>query len=92
MNRVTRGPANPSIAGSKVIAMSIATATTPAAARPITDMNGMPTRVSPHSATMTVSAANTTELPEVPTARATDSSTSIPRITLARCRDAMNRA
>ena len=62
-------PAKPSSAGSSVIATSTATATVPAAARPITVRNGMPTTASPASAMTTVAPAKTTAEPAVPTAR-----------------------
>ena len=69
-------PAKPSIAGSSVSAISSATATEPAAARPMTVRKGMPTTVRPHSAMITVRAAKTTEPPAVPAASPTDSSAS----------------
>ena len=83
-------PAKPSTAGIRVSEIIRAMNTEPAAARPITVRKGMPTTDSPHSAMMTVSPANTTELPAVPTARGTESSGSIPLSRLLRCRDRMN--
>src|SRR5947207_2136986 len=59
----------PSSAGSRVTATRTATATTAAAARPIERSSGMPTTDSPASAVITVSPANTTADPAVPTAR-----------------------
>ena len=91
VNLVTFGPAKPSIAGSSVRAISSATETEAAAARPMTVRNGMPTTVRPHSAMITVRAANTTELPAVPTASGTDSSGVMPLSRLVRCLDRMNR-
>ena len=69
-----RSPAKPSSAGSRVIATSTATATVPAAARPITVRNGMPTTDRPASAMTTVAPAKTTAEPAVPTARPAASS------------------
>ena len=91
MNVATLGPAKPSMAGSSVRAISSATVTEAAAARPMTVRNGMPTTVRPHSAMITVRAAKTTELPDVPMARGTDSAGVMPLSRLVRCRDKMNR-
>ena len=63
--RPARRPMNPSRAGSKVSAISTATATVPAAASPITDRNGIWTTTRPTSAMITVSPAKTTALPAV---------------------------
>ncbi len=91
VNLATFVPAKPSIAGTSVNAISMATATEAAAARPMTVRNGMPTTLSPHSAMITVRAAKTTELPAVPIASGTDSSGVMPVSRLARCRDRTNR-
>ena len=91
MNVATLVPAKPSIAGSSVSAISSATVTDAAAARPMTVRNGMPTTVRPHSAMITVRAAKTTELPAVPMASGTDSSGVMPLSRLVRCLDKMNR-
>ncbi len=74
MNRVTLAPAKPRIAGSSVSAISTEIVTAPAATRPITRSRGIPTTLSPSRATNTVAPANTTALPAVATAFATDSS------------------
>ena len=73
-----RRPAKPSSAGSRVSAMSTATATVTAAARPIWVRNGMPTTDSAASAMTTVRPAKTTADPAVPTARPAASSGSRP--------------
>ena len=78
------------MAGSRVKAISSATVTEAAAARPMTVRNGMPTTLSPHSAMITVRAAKTTALPAVPMARGTDSSGVMPLSRLVRCLDKMN--
>ena len=78
------------MAGSSVRAISKATVTEAAAARPMTVRNGMPTMVRPHSAMITVRAAKTTELPAAPMASGTDSSASSPLSRLVRCLDKMN--
>ena len=91
VNLATLGPAKPSMAGSSVKAISSATVTEAAAARPMTVRNGMPTTVRPHSAMITVRAAKTTELPAVPMASGTDSSGVMPLSRLVRCLDKMNR-
>ena len=51
----------------------------------------MPTTASPDSAMTTVRPAKTTAEPAVPTARAADSSGSMPEASWVRCRDRMNR-
>ncbi len=91
VNLATFMPAKPSRAGTSVSAISSATATDDAAARPMTVRNGMPTTVRPHSAIITVRPANTTALPAVPTASGTDSSGVMPLSRLVRCLDRMNR-
>ena len=68
LTRVARLPRSPSAAGSSVVAISTATITAPAAARPITVRNGMSTTIRPTSAITTVAPANTTALPAVPVA------------------------
>ncbi len=85
-------PAKPSTAGSSVMAMSTATATVAEAASPIWPRMGMPTTVSPASAMMTVSPANTTAEPAVPTAVAAASSGLAPLSSSERWRDTMNSA
>ena len=90
--RSTFSPANPSNAGSRVMAISTEMPTVPAAARPITVRNGMPTTDRPASAMSTVRPANTTAVPAVPFALAIDSSMSIPALVWPRCRDTMNSA
>jgi hypothetical protein len=85
-----RRPAKPSSAGWSVIATSTATATVPAAARPIVVRNGMFTTARPASAITTVAPANTTAEPAVPTARATASSAGRPARRFCRCRELMN--
>jgi hypothetical protein len=85
-----RSPANPSSAGSSVMATSTATATVPAAARPITVRNGMSTTARPASAMTTVTPANTTAEPAVPTARAAASCGTRPSTRFCRCREVMN--
>ena len=91
MKWVTFSPAKPSRAGSRVSAISTETATAAAATRPIVIRKGMPTTLRPTSATMTVAPANTTELPALPTAVATDSSSGRPASSWDRCLDKMNR-
>jgi hypothetical protein len=86
----TRLPAKPSSAGSSVMATSTATATVPAAARPMTARNGMLTTASPASAMTTVMPAKTTAEPAVPTARAAASSGARPSTRFCRCREVMN--
>lgn len=88
----SRAPANPSSAGSSVVATSTAISTAPAALRPITVRNGIPTTDSPAIAITTVSPANTTALPAVPTASAADSSGSNPWASPARWRLTMKSA
>ncbi len=73
-----RAPTKPSIAGTRVSAISTAVSTVPAAARPIAVRNGTPTRLSPASAMTTVAPANSTAEPAVAVALATDSSSSSP--------------
>ena len=85
-----RRPANPSMAGTSVREITSARNTAPAAATPMIVRNGMPTTASPHSAMMTVAAANTTEPPAVPAASPTAWSGGIPRSTPSRCRAMMN--
>ena len=75
----TRIPAKPSSAGVSVIEMSTASVTARAAATPIVVRNGIPATLSPTSAMMTVTAANTTADPAVATERAADSSGAMPR-------------
>ena len=58
--------------------MSTASRTVPAAARPITVRNGIPTTDSAASAMMTVHPAKTTAVPAVPTAMAADAAASSP--------------
>ncbi len=84
--------ASPSRAGSSVVATPIAMTTATAAPTPMTERNGMPTTSSPSRAMITVTPANTTALPAVPTAIAADSSGSSPRANCVRCRDRMNSA
>ena len=67
-------------------------ATPIAAATPIVVRKGIPATASPHSAMITVSPAKTTADPAVATARATDSSGSMPSRSWSRCRETMNRA
>lgn len=85
----TLRPAKPSSAGARVIATSTATVTVPAAARPITVRNGMPTTARPARATTTVAPAKTTAEPAVPTARPTASSGESPSSRFCRCREVM---
>ena len=73
--RGTRVPTRLSSAGVSVTAMSTAIATHAAATVPIRPRNPMPVTLSASSAMMTVDPAKTTALPEVPVARAMDSST-----------------
>ena len=87
-----RAPANPSSAGTSVSETATATATVPAAASPIAVMNGIPTTASEARAITTVAPAKTTALPAVATARAADSSGSIPANSCARWREMMNSA
>ena len=72
--------------------MTTEIATVPAAARPITVRNGIPTTDSPASAISTVSPAKTTAVPAVPVALAIDSSIGMPAFTWLRCRETMNSA
>ena len=83
-------PAKPSRAGSRVSAISTEMSTAAAATRPIVRRKGMPTTLRPTSATITVAPANTTALPAVPTAVATDSSIGLPASSWDRCLDKMN--
>ena len=85
-------PAKPSIAGSRVSAISTAMATPTAAATPMVLRKGMPATDNPQRAIITVIPANTTAEPEVATACATDSSGSMPSCSWSRCREVMNRA
>ena len=71
-------PAKPSMAGSRVSAMTTAMPTPTEAATPIVVRKGMPATASPLRAIITVRPANTTADPAVATASATDSSASIP--------------
>lgn len=71
---VIRVPANPSIAGSSVRAMTTATITANAAPRPISVSMPMPMTLSPARAMTTVNPANTTADPAVPRARPAASS------------------
>lgn len=86
----TLWPAKPSMAGSSVTEISSASRTAPAPVNPITARNGIPVSARPHSATATVRAAKTTELPAVPAARATDSCGAIPAWSWVRCRYTLN--
>ena len=72
--------------------MSTAMATPIAAATPIVVRKGMPATARPQRAIITVIPAKTTADPDVATARATDSSGSIPSRSWSRCREVMNRA
>ena len=72
--------------------MSTATATAMAAATPMIVRNGMPATARPSSAMITVIAANTTAEPEVATARAADSSGSMPCFSWSWWREMMNSA
>ncbi len=73
--RSTRVPTRLSSAGVSVTAMSTAIATQAAPTVPMSPRNPMPVTLSASSAMMTVDPAKTTALPEVPVARAMDSST-----------------
>jgi len=88
----TRGPRKPSSAGSRVNAIATATATVPAAARPIAVRNGIPTTDSATRAMMTVAPAKTTAEPAVPPARPAASSPSRPASSSWRYRETMNNA
>ncbi len=81
---------NRSISPDGKVALATVLWDTPAATRPIVRRKGMPTTLRPHSATMTVAPANTTALPAVPTAVATDSSIGLPASSWDRCLDKMN--
>ena len=72
--------------------MRTAIATPTAAAMPMIDRNGMPATERPTSAIITVIPANTTAEPAVATARATDSSGSIPAPSWSRWREVMKSA
>ena len=74
-------PAKPNSAGSRVSAIRTATATVPAAARPIWVRKLMLTTASPVSAMTTVRPAKTTAEPAVPTARPAASSRERPTCT-----------
>ena len=87
-----RGPSIPSSAGSRVMAPATATSTTSAEVYPSAVTSGSFTIASDSKATITVHPANTTAPPDVAVARATDSRTSIPSRTCARCRVTMNSA
>ena len=80
------------MAGSRVRAITTASATATAAKTPITPRKGMLARVRPISAMQTVRPAKTTAEPAVATACATDSSGSIPVPSWSRCREVMKRA
>ncbi len=69
-------PTSDSSAGRKVTATSTATAMQNAPTEPIRPRKGMPVMFRATSAMSTVAPAKTTALPEVPVARAIDSSTS----------------
>jgi hypothetical protein len=87
---MSRCPANPTIAGNNVSATRTAMATVPAADRPMTVRNGIPTTVRPASAMRTVVPANTTALPAVAAATPTASSGGFPFASSDRYRDRMN--
>ena len=74
-----RSPNSRAIAGTSVSAISTATVTAAAAARPITVSTGMFATESPASAITTVAPANTTALPAVARARDIDSVATVPR-------------
>ena len=88
----SRSPPKPSRAGSRVNAISTAMATPIAAATPMVVRKGIRATASPHRAMITVRPAKTTADPAVATARAADSSGSIPSRSWSRCREVMNRA
>ena len=90
--RVIRVPAKPSRAGTSVRLSSTATATAPAAAKPICARNGTPVTASATRAMITVEPANTTALPAVPTASAIDSGMLMPSRTCVRWRERMKSA
>ena len=69
-----------------------AMATPTAAATPMMLRKGMPATDRPTSAIITVMPAKTTAEPAVATARATDSSGSMPSRSWSRCREVMNSA
>lgn len=79
-------------AGSRVTAVTTATATAPADVRPIEVSIGTPATDRPARAMRTVAPAKTTALPAVAVARATDSRTGIPSASWVQCRETMNRA
>ena len=81
MPPVTWRPAKPSSAGSSVSAMTTASATMPAPARPIWVRKPMPVTESPARAITTVRPAKITAEPAVPTATPAASSRERPRRT-----------
>ena len=86
----TRRPASESSAGVRVRVSSRATSTASPAVVPMSPRKGMPVTFSATRATITVSAAKNTAVPEVPTARPIDSRTSTPRRSCWRCRLSTN--
>ena len=89
---VSRVPAAPMSAGSRVRATTTAHPTPTAAAMPMTDRNGIWATPRASSAMATVAPAKTTADPAVPVAWAAASSTSTPSASRSRCRDRMNSA
>ena len=85
-------PANPSSAGSSVMAATTATRTTIAAAVAIMPTNAIPEIHSPSSAIATVIPANTTAWPAVAVARPIACSGSMPACRFWRYRVTMNKA
>ncbi len=85
-------PVSESSAGSRVIAAAIAVTTVTAEANPRRVINGIPATTNDPSAITTVPPANTTAVPDRASVRATDSATSMPSVSCARCRLTRNRA
>ena len=84
--RRMRLPTSERIAGVRVTAIRIATRTATAPTVPIRPRKSTPVTFSASSATMTVTPANTTALPEVPFASPIDSCRSAPCFSWRRCR------
>ncbi len=81
-----RGPTSDRTAGVSVIAIRIATSTATAPTVPIRPRKGTPVTLSASRATITVTPAKTTALPDVPLARPIDSESSMPCFSWRRCR------
>ena len=89
---VSRAPAKPSSAGSRVTATATAMPTVPAAPKSHHGQERQPDHARPDRAMITVRPAKTTAEPAVAVAFAADSEGDIPPASCERCRETMNRA